>query len=336
MSPTINSKFPRLILAPLMGVTGATFRRIYNRHFPGFSCALAPFITTTHGNPAARSHFKDILPINNTESLPLIPQLIGRDGPDFVAAANRLHGEFGFAEVNWNIGCPSGTVTAKRRGAGILPYPDQIESFLDHVCTNIKSNLSIKMRLGMHDPYEFRPLAPILNRYPIHEITIHPRTGDQMYEGSVNLDAFTEFSGALDKPVVYNGDITTTAYARELLHRFPKLTGLMIGRGAIANPFLPLAIRENGDERSLFDLKALAAFHDDLLAAYHAEMQGGPLPLLARMKELWAYWFPALGTPKTAKKILKAKTLVDYHTAVAVVFTEGTIASDLNLRGNLR
>jgi tRNA-dihydrouridine synthase B len=150
-----------------MGITGATFRRIYNRHFPGFSAALAPFITTTHGNPASRSHFKDVLPENNRDSLPLIPQLIGRSGPDFARAAKRLHDDFGYTEVNWNIGCPSGTVTAKQRGAGILPHPDLIDDFLDHVCANITCRLSVKMRIGFKDPLEYRVLIPILNRYPI-------------------------------------------------------------------------------------------------------------------------------------------------------------------------
>jgi tRNA-dihydrouridine synthase B len=189
----------RLVLAPLMGITGATFRRLYNRHFPGFTSALAPFVTTTSGNPAARSHFRDILPENNENSLPLVPQLIGRSGEDFACAAERLSSEFGFAEVNWNIGCPSGTVTAKKRGAGLLPHPDLIDAFLDHVCRTISCRLSIKMRLGLNDPLEYRALVPILNRYPIAEITMHPRTGSQMYDGSVNMEAFADFYATCNK-----------------------------------------------------------------------------------------------------------------------------------------
>ena len=312
----------RLILAPLMGITGATFRQIYNRHFPGFSGALAPFIATTHGNPAARSHFRDVLPENNQDGPPITPQLIGRDGPDFVMAAKRLCGDLGFTEVNWNIGCPSGTVTAKQRGAGLLPFPDLIDAFLDHVCAHLTCRLSIKIRIGMHDPLEYRALIPVFNRYPIAEITVHPRTGSQMYTGEVDMNAFAELFAALNMPVIYNGDITTVAGARQLFERFPGLAGLMIGRGAVANPFLPQAIRSGADESALFDRSRLRAFHDDLVRAYEATLEGGAMPLLGRMKELWAYWALSLGSRKTVKKVLKAKRVDEYRSAAAGAFME--------------
>lgn len=310
----------RLILAPLMGITGATFRRIYNRHFPGFTGAMAPFITTTHGNPASRSHFKDILPENNRDSLPLVPQLIGNDGPDFARAANRLCGDFGFTEVNWNIGCPSGTVTAKKRGAGLLPCPDLIDAFLDHVCSNSTCRLSVKMRLGLRDPNQYRALVPIFNRYPVVEITMHPRLGSQMYEGTVDLGAFADFYAAINKPIVYNGDITTAVFAKSLCGRFPGLAGLMIGRGAVANPFLPAAIRSGVDEKLLFERIRLQKFHDDLLAAYEETLLGGAPVLLGRMKELWQYWIPVAGGPRLVKTVLKAKRMDEYRSAVARAF----------------
>jgi len=305
----------RLILAPLMGITGAVFRQVFSRHFTGFSAALAPFITTTHGNPASRSHFKDLWPENNKNSLAVIPQLIGRDGPDFARAANRLHHEWGFAEVNWNIGCPSGTVTAKKRGAGLLPFPDLIDAFLDHVCKAITCSLQVKMRVGMHDPYEFRGLVPVLNRYPLSEITVHPRTGDQQYNGTVNREAFAEFYSLCKKPVVYNGDITSAAGARELCAAFGGLSGLMIGRGAIANPFLARAIQSGDDEKKLLDRAKIKNFHDDLFQTYAATLEGGPPVVLGRMKELWAYWKPVASDPKAIKAVLKAKKIDDYLAA---------------------
>jgi tRNA-dihydrouridine synthase len=314
----------RLILAPLMGITGATFRRTYNRHFPGFTGALAPFITTTQGKPAACSHFKDILPENNKDSLPLVPQLIGRSGPDFACAAERLCDDFGFTEVNWNIGCPSGTVTAKKRGAGILPYPDLIDAFLDHVCRTVSCRLSIKMRLGLNDPMEFKALVPIFNRYPIAEITMHPRTGSQMYEGSVDIHAFEGFYATCEKPIVYNGDITSVACAQSLVEKFPKLSGLMIGRGALSNPLLPAAIISGKDETALFDRARLKAFHDDLFQRYEAMLEGGAPVVLGRMKELWAYWKHIAGNPKKIKTILKAKRFDEYQSGVESVFDDET------------
>jgi tRNA-dihydrouridine synthase B len=311
---------PRLILAPLMGITTATFRRIYNRHFPGFDGAMAPFITTTHGNPASRSHFRDLLPENNRDTLPLVPQLIGRDGPDFARAANRLRDEYGFTEVNWNIGCPSGTVTAKKRGAGLLPHPDLIDTFLDHVCSAVHCRLSIKMRLGLSDSAQWRALVPVLNRYPIAEITMHPRTGGQMYDGIVNMDAFAGFFAACDKPIIYNGDIIAAEGALKLCERFPGLSGLMIGRGAVANPFLPNAIKSAADEKTLFDRTRLKLFHDDLLIVYEASLEGGAPVVLGRMKEIWAYWTAVSDDRQAIKRILKAKRTDEYRSAVDAVF----------------
>ena len=310
----------KLILAPLLGVTGTTFRSIFHNRFTGFTAALAPFITTTHGNPASRSHFKDILPENNRDSMPVIPQLIGKDGHDFVTAANRIHDDFGYTEVNWNIGCPAPTVAARMRGAGILSHPEVIDAFLDTVCGAIKPKLSVKMRLGMESPDEYQRLIPILNAYPIAEITVHPRTGVQLYDGHADVEHFAHLFAALKSPVMYNGDITTTDFARKILARFPTVSGLMIGRGAIANPFLPQAILDDVSEVKLFDARKLKNLHDELYAVNREGLSGGPTPLLGRMKELWKYWAVHLETERVLRNILKAKTIDEYRSASMIAF----------------
>jgi len=309
-------RIPPLVLAPLLGVTTATFRRVFKAHFPGIDRALSPFIPTTHGRPPALRYYKDILPGNNRDSLPLIPQLIGKDGNDFREAANAIHDELGYDEVNWNLGCPAKTVTSRGRGAGMLKDPAAVDAFLDAACSGLRCRLSIKMRLGLQRDDDYLALVGILDRYPIAEITIHPRTGRQQYGGRADVERFADFRARLRHPVAYNGDIETTARAREICARFPGLSSLMIGRGVIANPWLPAAIRDGRPEREAHDLRALARFHDDLYDAYRASLDGGAGPVLAKMKEVWTYWEATL---PDVRRILKSRSLPEYEENVARV-----------------
>ena len=233
-----------LILAPMQGLTEVLFRRVFHRCFPqAFDLAVSPFLSLTHGNLAdAWKKIGDVLPETNTDSIPVVPQILGKECEEFVALANRLY-DVGYNEVNWNIGCPMRRVAGKHRGSGILPYPDEVRQVLDGVVPHLKPALSIKMRLGhQHDDEIFR-LIPILNDYPLKSITIHPRTGKQQYGGSVNLDRFGEVLPLLKAPVAYNGDIRTVADYQRIMQRFPQVKDVMIGRGALLNPLLPSQIK---------------------------------------------------------------------------------------------
>jgi tRNA-dihydrouridine synthase len=305
----------RLVLAPLLGVTNAAFRRVFPRHFGGFTSAMAPFITTVHGVvPGARA-FKDLSPQERGEvSLPLEPQLLGKDGADFALAANWLHDAWGYTSVNWNMGCPAGTVTARSRGSGILPHPDLVDGFLAAVFRTLKVPLTVKMRLGLRDPEEFRAVMPVLNRYPVAEVTIHPRTGKQGYGGQVDRERFAQAMALCRHPVLYNGDITSTAAAREVVDRFPSLVGLMVGRGAVAHPWLAEAISRGVEETTLVDLGRLRGFHDDMLAEYLRVVEGGPRPVVDKMKELWRHFgVHAVGGEKAQRRVLKSRSLEEYR-----------------------
>jgi tRNA-dihydrouridine synthase len=315
--PQSGTRIPPIVLAPLQGVTTATFRRVLARHFGGFDRAMAPFIPTMTGGRTRGRHFRDILPEANRGGIPLIPQLLGRDGDDFRETANRIRDEFGYDEVNWNLGCPSPTVTARGRGAGMLRDPGRVAAFLDAACTGLRCRLSIKMRLGMDRDDEALALVDCLNAHPIAEITIHPRTGRQQYEGQADVERFADLKARLMHPVAYNGDVGSTEVAVGICTRFGDLSSLMIGRAAIANPWLAAAIRAGRPEPDAWGPDAQARFHDDLYEAYRATLDGGPGPVLARMKELWAYWaadFPDI------RRVLKARDFAGYEAAVARVF----------------
>ncbi|MBL8029619.1 MAG: tRNA-dihydrouridine synthase family protein [Fibrobacteres bacterium] len=305
---------PRIILAPLQGVTTPLFRTALASMFTGFDEAMAPFITTTSNGPPPAKHMKEILPENNNNRLKIIPQLLSKEGGDFLEAAKVIVDLCGADEINWNIGCPSGTVTGKKRGAGLLPYPEVIDRFLGVVCAKLSCKLSVKMRLGMIDSREWEALAPILNNYPISEITIHARTGKQQYDGYADVDMFAECKAAIKHPVVYNGDVVSVEFADKIIKRFPDLSGIMVGRGLIANPLLSMSI-QNGCEADKKE-RSIAIFnlHKKMFAQYAEILQGGAF--LGRMKELMKYWGPMLSEDeRLIRDVLRARCVEDYEEA---------------------
>lgn len=234
-----------LILAPMQGLTELLFRKAFHRCYPGaFDYAVSPFLSITHGNLREASvKVEDVLPELNVNSMPVVPQLLGHETEGFVELSNRLN-ELGYSEVNWNMGCPMRRVAAKHRGSGILPYPNEVRSILDSVVPRIKPALSVKIRLGYLSPDEIDAIIPILNDYPLASVTIHPRTGKQMYSGQVNIRKFAEVLPIIKHRVIYNGDICTAYDYCQIRNLFPTVKDVMIGRGALYNPLLPLQIRD--------------------------------------------------------------------------------------------
>ena len=231
----------QLYMAPLRGVTDHWFRTLFAEHFGGFDLAVAPFISSKQDNVMKRSYVKDLLPEHN-QVLPVIPQILSKSAGDFVALANFLY-DLGYPNVNWNLGCPYPMVASKKRGSGLLPHTDMIQEFLEDALPRLKGALSIKLRLGYRTAEELLRLIPVLNAFPLTEVIVHPRTGIQLYTGTVDLDAFAQALPLLSPPVVYNGDIRTREDFLFLSRRFPGVTRWMLGRGAIADPFLPAAIQ---------------------------------------------------------------------------------------------
>lgn len=307
----------RLYLAPMRGYTDAVFRNTYIKYFNGFDGAIAPFVTTLKGNCIKPSQIRDLVPENNL-GMPLVPQILSKSPGDFVFLANHLF-DLGYPVVNWNLGCPFPMVAKKGRGSGLLPYPDKIEEFLAAVVPAIPNTLSIKLRLGRKNAKEIFRLLPVLNSYPLQELVIHPRTGIQMYTGDIDLDTFEKSLALSEHPVTYNGDITTLDDFLKLSERFTGVNSWMIGRGVIADPFLPAVIK-TGKDRFEDKIKIMHRFHDDLYAGYREIFQG-PSHLVARMKGLWKYFALCFEESRNIqKKIFKAKTAHRYESVVAHFF----------------
>lgn len=247
-----------LILAPMQGLTELLFRRTFERAYPhAFDFAVSPFLSLTHGSARRLDRkMEDVLPSLNADSMPVQPQLLGHEPVEFVEMGNQLF-DMGYREINWNMGCPMRRVAAKHRGSGILPYPDEVQAILDYVMPRLKPALSVKLRLGYYAPDEIDRIIPILNRFPLASVTIHPRIGKQMYSGRPDLERLSQVLPEIKHPVIYNGDICSSFDYGRIRQRFPQVRDVMIGRGALYNPLLPTLIRR--DYPSDFDTAPTSA-----------------------------------------------------------------------------
>lgn len=304
---------PILILAPMRGLTTVHYRKAFVHHFQGLDAEMAPFIPTVNADKINPKLLKDVLPENNS-GLPLIPQLIGNNAADFVTMAKALY-DLGYDEVNWNLGCPHKPVRKKQRGSGLLPHPERIDALLETICAQSPCKVSVKVRLGVSDKSELMNLIPILNRYPLSEVIVHPRTAEQMYDGKADLGAFALAFQELTLPVCYNGDINDLAFFQTLDKCFPTLGKFMLGRGLLANPFLCEVIK-SGSSVTENAVARLKAFHDEVFENYSAVIDGD-VPMLGKMKEFWAY--PAQhfsNGRKFLKKVKKCHRLATYQEIV--------------------
>lgn len=308
---------PVISLAPLQGVTTRVFRNAFARRFGGVDYAVAPYVMSVPTPDPRGDHFKELFPEYNAR-MPLVPQILSNDVAGFVETAAAL-GELGYGEVNWNLGCPYPMVTRKRRGAGLLPHPDAVRAFLDEACGGLRIALSIKLRLGLDAPDEILRLMPVLNDYPLRAVILHPRVGAQLYEGSVDLDAFAEAAGLSSRDLAYNGDIVDSASYKAVRARFPAVREFMLGRGVVSDPFLPARIK--GLRLPDDPTATLEAFHDDVYFGYR-EALSGRKHALDKMKELWSYLGASFPRAENGlKEIRKSTSFETYEAAVRTVLS---------------
>jgi len=297
-----------IYLAPIRGVTDHIYRTLFERHFGTFDFLVTPFITTVKGKDISARHVRDISGEHN-DRLRCIPQIIGNDPDDFVRCVGHMH-VLGYSTVNWNLGCPHPQITRKQRGCGLLPFPERIDRFLASVLSRIPCTLSVKVRLGLDNEYELERLMEIFNNYPLQEVIVHPRTGKQMYAGSVNSERFLAAAALCNHRVVYNGDIDTLDIFHQGERQFAQINRWMIGRGMVRNPFLLQSIRE--DRTVERDYVVLRQFHDAVFQA-NSRILYGPAHLLGKMKELWFYFCHNFDNGKKLLKTIQRCTTIDRY-----------------------
>ena len=323
----------QLSLGPFQGITDAPFRNVFKRHFGGIDKFYTPFFTGIHKEEHAKNlQGEEIDPrCNDVETL--TPQILSTDAEEILRFAKQCK-ELGYKEINLNMGCPFPRVANKQRGCGLLPYPDKVEAMLEHVFESIgDTKFSVKCRLGYFKPEEIDDIIPFFNKYPLSELIIHPRIGKQLYKGEANVERFKTLMPQINAPLVYNGDIFSVdnferirgAIAGNEL-QFP-VTGCMLGRGILANPFLAEEIRS----MDCIPSDKIMRLHNYVIDLYEDRLQhaGGSPKVLGRMKELWSYLMNSFEEPQAVwRKIKKINALKEYEDAVEEIFkNQGLVLS---------
>lgn len=305
-------------IAPLEGYTTSVFRNVYRRHFQEPDRYFTPFIACNRKAAKSSKELRDLRPEEN-QNISLVPQVISNHAPECIETCKRIR-ELGYTEVNLNCGCPSGTVTSKGRGAGILRDPDNLDLFLEEFFQGVPMDVSVKTRLGWEEPEEFHYICDIYKKYPIKELIIHPRTRQDFYKNHPNLEAFAEAVEAFEGTNIalcYNGDIGTVQDYIRIRELFPNIDRVMIGRGVIGNPLLVEQIR-NWEETGVIpdgftgeERKRVKAYVDDLLEAFASRMSGDT-DVLYKMKAFWMYMSEYFCDGKQKKAIRKMAKLSEY------------------------
>lgn len=313
-------------LAPMEGITGHVFRRVHAECFGALDRYYTPFITP----PRAGSSFggrvrREVDPAAN-RGLDVVPQLITKNADEFAWAA-RLLAEMGYTEVNLNLGCPSGTVVAKGRGAGLLRDPDGLEAFLRDVCRASPLPVSVKTRLGIQDDAEYGRILEVYLRLPLKELIVHPRVQRDRYQGVPRRELYGETLRRAPFPVAYNGDVFGCGDLDALLSAYPDTRHVMLGRGILANPALARMLA--GGPAATAD--ELRRFHDRLFDAYREEIGGNAV---FRLKEWWSYARFSFADPLSVHRaVRKVRRADEYADAVERVFATERLALVARFQG---
>lgn len=311
----------QLTAAPMEGLTTVVFRRLHAGMFGSADRYYIPFVTPTREPRFTDRQLRELAPEAN-RGLTAIPQLLTRNVEDFIWAAKAL-ADMGYAEVNLNLGCPAGTVTAKGKGSGFLQHPQELYVFLSRIFeADLPIGISLKTRVGFRDPAEFENLADLYARFPMTRLIVHPRLKTDLYRGRVRLDVLEKALPALPMPLGYNGDVTTPADIENARLRFAAASGglveVMVGRALMADPALFRKARGGAPAT----VSEILSFHEALFASY-AELFDSQKNAMMRMKEYWFYQLCLFGEDseedalkKAASAIFRSRQVADFEAAV--------------------
>lgn len=300
----------RYYFAPMEGLTDSVYRRLHHKYFGGIDRYYMPFLSPTIHRTLTHKEDRE-LPMADSVDFAAVPQVLTKVPGDFLWAAEQCR-DRGYEEVNLNVGCPSGTVVSKGKGAGMLADPGELACFLDEVFAKSPLPISVKTRIGLQNSEEFPALLEIFNNYPIKELTVHPRVRKQFYSGDVDMEMFRYAAENAKMPLCYNGDITSREEADGAGKQFPMVEAVMIGRGLVADPgmLLPQGTKT----------EALEAFHDELLEEYLV-LFGGSRNAMFRLKENWSYLLTRFeNSEKLGNQLRKTTDLAEYRAIVSQIF----------------
>jgi tRNA-dihydrouridine synthase B len=309
----------KIYLAPFQGITGVTFRQVYTKHFGGIDKLYTPFLTNINRDSGLPDRKRAELGNTHENGVEVVPQILSRDADEIRRFARHCR-DLGFSEINWNLGCPYPQVANKKRGSGLMPYPEMVSSILTEVMAEAPLSVSVKCRLGYASPDEIFALIPVFNTCRISELTVHARIGRQLYSGETDPQTLERLLPLLEIPFVYNGDIFAPEDLKRIEQHFPNLHTWMIGRGILRDPFLPALLK--GESLPEQPERVIRRFAEDLYLRYLKQLNGS-LAVTGIMKEYWSYLSASFDDPHgILRRLRKANGFDAYESAVASVFSD--------------
>ena len=306
----------KLYAAPMEGMTTYLWRRIHHEIFGGADKYFTPFLSPNDNESFQR---KELDELRHNEGLIVVPQILANSARHVLWAAREL-AKMGYEEINFNLGCPAGTVTAKRKGAGALRDLSALSAMLEEIFAGLPRGmrLSVKTRVGWESTAEWPEILQVYQRFPISELIVHSRVQKELYRGQAHRELLKDTLEKSQALVCWNGDIFAPQQAKELANQFPKISALMTGRGLMADPALLRRIRGGAPAAK----EELRRYHDALYDAYRERM-GSDLNAIYRMRELWNYLSGSfLHTEQFLKKVRKVRSRREYFAAVDRLFSE--------------
>lgn len=289
--------------APLQGFTDRFWREAHADFCRGEGLEppryCAPFARVEKGVVRPR----DLRDIDGDK---VLPQAIFKNLAELQTVADAVTSA-GHSCLDLNLGCPFPPQIKAGRGAALVGKPDFMREVSEWMSTRPAMTFSIKMRPGVKEAHEWKEVVDIINSMPLSHVTVHPRTAVQGYKGETDLDTFSDMLSAITHPVIYNGNISTPEEAEEICTRFPRIKGIMIGRGILARPTLYAEYRGktyDASDRAEAWLDIMRAVSQEI-----AEVSAGDAQALMRLKPRLEYADEELLGHKFLKSLKKSASL---------------------------
>lgn len=301
---------PALVLAPMQDVTDLPFMRVLARR--GAPDWFVTEYFRVHPHSGLNAYILRSISENET-GRPVFAQMIGKEIPDLVRTARAL-AEYPVAGIDLNLGCPAPVVCRKDAGGGLLRDPDKVDAILGALRDAVPGRFTVKTRLGYHSPEEFPKLLEIFRKHGIDGLTIHGRTVEDRYATPVKPDSVKLAVETMPCPVIANGNVVDAETALAY-HRQTGAAGLMVGRGAIRNPwiFARIAAAFSGKELTSPTRRDLLDYIRELseeLAREHPDFN--PVLHIQRMKKTLIYICEGID-PYFEQAIRRMKTPAEFE-----------------------
>jgi len=298
------------MLAPMQGLTNRALRSYFIEQVKP-DVVFTEFMRVNAAAAVKRLSKADLREIAATEDgVPLVVQLVGHGAEALVSAALAAQ-TAGAVHINLNMGCPYGRMTSGLTGGGMLKRPEDIAEVIKPLRDAVEGSFSVKIRAGYDDPELIFSLLPLFESAGVDFLVLHPRTVVQEYSGTADHNITARVVQATKLPVIANGDIRSSADGERLL-KATGAAGLMLGRGAIADPLLfeRLRGRANPIASQEEQLRELRFYLREMTVRY-SELFCGDMQVLGKLKAIVSQ-MNAQGPEKTIKDLKKAKTLQSF------------------------